>query len=474
MSSSASPTRQLRFRTARSANIGEAAATRAYVECVWDLAKATQEAIVFKVQIKNIEKQIKEVIDNPWGPHLTEGETHELNKWRNQLRPKMLSWVTNSEVRHLRIKCAELYNRYVEERGKKGLGAYEAPTFIINCLESQERLHIQRKFDINRESLIMANPESELSHQQITDLRAAAGRGRAVYRGCSLIKSEYTVEKELLALQAAGSVVNSYKAWIPISTARLAGTDVFGAPLIEDPWMGYFTTLGYLRLEELLATPVQPLPAIPVLAASSIANSCTDRGQHTQPQSSRSKIVWPQPPAADDDDDDARDLNPLPPHPPAPEPIPVSVPVSVPSRTPAQRAVNRAVSPWRPAYAPFPPPAPLQHPPFHPAPPPPPPAAPVNHNNPFGRPLPYNPTYQQPLNHPETNVQTKWNKVRGNTPAGIDVFYYDKLYNRKDSIHKVDRNAAKMAREDGTTRDLALAEMVQRELLPQGFRDVHP
>lgn len=65
--------------------------------------------------------------------------------------------------------------------------------------------------------------------------------------------------------------------------------------------------------------------------------------------------------------------------------------------------------------------------------------------------------------------------MRGNTPGNVDVFYFDKLYNRKDSnYNKADRQAAKRAREDGTTRDLALDELVSLGMLPQGFRDLNP
>ncbi|PVH81873.1 hypothetical protein DL98DRAFT_587190 [Cadophora sp. DSE1049] len=501
MSSSASSSRRPYDRASGPANTSEAASARVYVEVLWNLAKAEQEALVFKVRVEHIEKCIKEIIDSPYGPSLTDGETQELTTWRNETRPKMRTWVTKSDIRDLQDKCTELHDKYAEARGKKGRGVYEAPRFVINCLESQERLDIQKKFDVNREFLIMTNPEVEISHQHINTLRAAAGRGRAVYRDCSLIKPDFSVEKELEALQAAGNVVNTLRVWVPVSTARLADTDRYGTPLTGNPWTEYFTSLGYMRLEQLLTAPVQPLP--PMAVAPARARPQFAHPQPARPQPARPQPARRQPPVVDDDDeedsddDDDGEYGHLGFNPP-------------PRAPPARRAAPRATSPYVPPHlnqAPFPPPAPLrQHVPFpppaplpqfqqphqlphHPAPPPafaPPPAnfnlapapPPPNPNQPVnrhGRPLPYNPTPQPLRIQPTNGVPTKWNKVRGNAPGNVDVFYYDKLFNRKDSnYNKTDRQAAKLARDDGTTRDLAIDELIQLGMLPQGFRDVNP
>ncbi|KAH7407965.1 hypothetical protein BKA64DRAFT_721705 [Cadophora sp. MPI-SDFR-AT-0126] len=507
------------------ANASEAGAARAYVELLWDLAKAEQEALVFKVRVQHIEKQIKEVIDSPYGPGLTENETQELSTWRKEMRPKMRIWVAKSDIKNLQDKCTEIYEKYAEARRQKSCGVYEAPRFVINCLESQERIDIQREFDVNREFLIMTNPEVEISHQQINALRTAAGRGRAVYRGCSLIKPEFSVEKELEALQAAGDAANDFEVWVPGSVARLAQTDSCGTPLTGSRWNEYFSSLGYMRLEQLLITPAQPLPPIATTSSPSLPQPTPGRSRPlptTPPQRSVGRShphpTRPQPPVLDDDEtesDDSDDgeygylgFN------------------SAPSAPPPPQARPRNVSPWVPRHlnqAPFPPPAPLRqnvpapapppapqfqqphqlplHPaplqPFqqphqlapYPAPPPaynnppvqppqPPPPAPINPNQPVnrhGRPVPYNPTPQPVRNHPTNGVPTKWNKVRGNAPGNIDVYYWDKMFNRSDSnYNKSDRIAAKTAREDGTTRDLAIDELIRVGMLPQGFRDVNP
>merc|ERR1711960_44638 len=104
-----------------------------------------------------------------------------------------------------------------------------------------------------------------------------AGRGRAVYSNCSLIKPEFAVTRELSELQAAGPAANSYKIWIPITTARLGGVDRYGAPLGQNPWPRYFTSLGYKRLEILLNSPVQPLQPPPPQEESSGDESESDR-----------------------------------------------------------------------------------------------------------------------------------------------------------------------------------------------------
>lgn len=96
MSSSTSASRRS-TRGSGSSSTREAAAALAYVECVWDLALAVQEATVFKVQMEYIDQKIKEVQEMP-GPDLTENEAHELATWRDDNRAKMDAWVTKSEV----------------------------------------------------------------------------------------------------------------------------------------------------------------------------------------------------------------------------------------------------------------------------------------------------------------------------------------------------------------------------------------
>ncbi|KAL2073832.1 hypothetical protein VTL71DRAFT_11158 [Oculimacula yallundae] len=132
-----------------------------------------------------------------------------------------------------------------------------------------------------------------------------------------------------------------------------------------------------------------------------------------------------------------------------PGPVPVPGPASVPAPVPA------------PALAPAPAP-PLQHP-----------KAPDANLSRHGRPLPYAPT---PQPHAEVGKKkTKWEKVKGNPPPGIGRWQWDEAYNRADSNgYKDRRDLAKLVRENGMTRDVAIDELIRGGFLPAGFQDINP
>ncbi|KAH7356427.1 hypothetical protein BKA65DRAFT_579305 [Rhexocercosporidium sp. MPI-PUGE-AT-0058] len=397
-------------------------AARAYLQCLWDKARAEQNAVVFKLRVEYIERKLKEFANNSNAPALPANEAAALKAWLTQIKPAMKRWEDRVEVKMLEGMEVERLAEYKKYREALGLGVYDAPIFVIHPLESEERLAIQKRFDVEREVLIMTNPETVLSQQDIVNLRTGNGNGRVLYRGCPLMTPAVSVQNEIDALQAAGDVVNELRNWVPAIVAKHAGTDLSGDTDEEDLWGAYFASMGYERIENSAAMSAStPVPA---------------RGQQG--------MRPPQPPPA------------------------------APARgTPSARAPTAAPAPaYQHPFGPFGGQAP---------PPPPPPAAPPAAAPPapnalfsrHGRPQPYRPTRQPTLKL--GNTPTKWNAVRGNTPGNVNVFVYDKLYNTADSgVGKDNGDKRKRYRESGETRDLTIDKLIARGDLPQGFQDTNP
>ncbi|KAG4432272.1 hypothetical protein IFR05_012239, partial [Cadophora sp. M221] len=238
-------------------------AARGYLECLWDKARAEQNAVVFKVRVQYIGRKIRELEEqdnkDDDEPAVSIAEAAEWIAWRENIDESMDVWVSRSDVAIFEEDEIVRFAAYKKYRDMLGLPVYDAPIFVIHPLESEERLAIQRRFDVEREVLIMTNSGDFVSHQDVMALRAAVGKGRVVYRGCSLITPELTEQREIDALRAAGDAVDSFREWVPATVARIANTDKFGVPLGEDLWSSYFGSMGYRRIEEIANRPV-PVP----------------------------------------------------------------------------------------------------------------------------------------------------------------------------------------------------------------------
>lgn len=78
-------------------------AAREYLECLWNKARAEQNAVVFKLRVEYIERKIKEIEeqddDDNDEPALSIVDAAEWIAWRENISQLMDSWVSRSEVK---------------------------------------------------------------------------------------------------------------------------------------------------------------------------------------------------------------------------------------------------------------------------------------------------------------------------------------------------------------------------------------
>ncbi|KAH7356428.1 hypothetical protein BKA65DRAFT_579307 [Rhexocercosporidium sp. MPI-PUGE-AT-0058] len=237
------------------------AAALKYLEFSWDQALWSQESIVYKV----IGEQALGLIEDV---ELSEhnGFSHEqisdIQAWKTNIGHLIESYGSEYLNKMRRDAEEELFIKYANSMLSKGLLIYAKPTFLINCTESVERLAIQKKYDTQREALLMTNDEGKISFSDVEALRVADGR--KIYRGCVLIDNHLSIDAELRELSDAGDAVLQRKTCLPDAVGELVGLSPAGVPFgREDSWEWdeYFLTLGYKRAEDLAQEPeTEPVP----------------------------------------------------------------------------------------------------------------------------------------------------------------------------------------------------------------------
>ncbi|KAG4432273.1 hypothetical protein IFR05_012240 [Cadophora sp. M221] len=238
------------------------------LEFTWDQALWSQEAIVYKT----IGLQRKSTTSNSWKTsigRLIEGyESEFLNN-------------TRRDAEH------ELYVKYASAILSRGLRIYSKPTFLINCTESFKRLTIQKKYETQREALLMTNDESTLSFSNVEALRKVDGR--RIYRGCVITSSHLSIDAELRELNDVGDAVTTRKVWLPELIAELGDMSTAGVPFGEEEcweWDEYFQNLGCKRAEE-LALESEPAQLQPLQQPGQPRNpapaNCLPPSRHGRP-----------------------------------------------------------------------------------------------------------------------------------------------------------------------------------------------
>ncbi|KAL5324584.1 hypothetical protein ACEPPN_009130 [Leptodophora sp. 'Broadleaf-Isolate-01'] len=232
-----------------------------YLEFAWNQALWSQEAIVYK-SIGHRALDLIEEIESSEDIDLTAAQISDIESWKTNV-VRLLEGYESEYLTITRSNAEqELYVKYANAILYKGLLIYSKPSFFINCTESVERLAIQKKYDTQREALLMTNDEAKMSFSDVEALRKVDGR--KIYRGCVLTDNHLSIDAELRELNNVGDAVNQRKAWLPDVIANLVGMSTAGVPFGEEDsweWDEYFMNLGYKRAEELaqdsLPAPVQ-------------------------------------------------------------------------------------------------------------------------------------------------------------------------------------------------------------------------
>ncbi|CZT10806.1 uncharacterized protein RAG0_15165 [Rhynchosporium agropyri] len=94
-----------------------------------------------------------------------------------------------------------------------------------------------------------------------------------------------------------------------------------------------------------------------------------------------------------------------------------------------------------------------------------------------GRSLPFRPTGQSHLERRVGTVtqKTKWEKIKGNPAAGIDLWVWDSEFNNVRCWEKLkgDRKLADKLTKNGVVRDLVIDKLIERGLLAVDFQDIN-